>query len=77
MKYVIKSSAVSAIRISEDKLSISLDVTILYNTEEPSKLQDSSVGTTIVISLEKGDRKTLVSELEKSIQEWFDKNYNV
>lgn len=76
MNYTIKSTQTNGINLSEDSSSINIDVTIIYNLEGESKLQDSSVGTTINLSLSEGERSTMVAELQTKTTEWFNTNYN-
>jgi hypothetical protein len=76
MEYAIKSTFINKITLSEDSLSISVGVTVNFNAKEESKMADSSIGTTIVLSLKDGERNTLAQELNSKTLEWFNENYN-
>ena len=77
MTYKIISTQTSKVSLADDNLSISVDMTITYGIEGAEKMQPSSVGCTIELSLEIGERNTLVSELETKTAEWFEENFNV
>ena len=74
--YIIKSQTINAIKLAEDLKSVNLDFTLTYNLEGETKLPDGSVGNTITLSLETGERSTMVDEMNTKINEWFKNNYN-
>ena len=75
--YIIKSKTINGIKLSEDLKSVNLDFTIFYNIDGESKLPNGSIGDTITLSLETGERNTMVSEMETKIIEWFNLKFNV
>lgn len=76
MAYIIKTQTTNAIHLADDLKSVSLDVTVTYNREGESKLPDGSTGTTVVLSIEAGERDTLVPELNEKVHQWFNEQYN-
>ena len=76
MKYEIKSTIISKLILSEDRSSINIDMTIFFGIVGDDRMQPSSTGCTIELSLKDGSRDTLVSELNEKTIEWFNKNYN-
>ena len=77
MTYEIINTAIAGIVISDDGLSLQLNVVIRYRATGADKTEPSSVGCSIVLSLESGERSTLLSEYQSKVTEWFQENYNL
>ena len=77
MTYEITNTAIAGIVISDDGLSLQLNVVIRYRAVGADKTEPSSTGCSIVLSLESGERNTMLSEYQTKIVEWFQENYNI
>ena len=66
---------INKVSLSDDSLSINVDVTIIYGIVGDSIVK-SSIGTTINLLLDNSVRSSLVSELNEKIVAWFNNNYN-
>ena len=76
--YIIKGSpTTNSIKLAEDSKSVDINFTLLFNLEGETKLPDASVGDKVNLSLETGERSTMVEELNEKINEWFQTNYNL
>lgn len=76
MKYIINSTSISRIILSENGKDISIDMTIFFGVKGMDKISPSSIGCTVSLSLEDGNRNTLVAELNEKTVNWFNENYN-
>lgn len=76
MAYIIKKTERNKVYLTENDTKVNVDITIWYNLEGDTKLQDSSIGTTIILFLDTDSRNTIVAELSEKTIEWFNTNYN-
>lgn len=74
--YIIKSTSISGITLSSDEKSIDINQAITFNKEGETVLPDGNTGNTVNLSLETGERNTMLAELQSKTTEWFNSKFN-
>ena len=76
MNYIMTAvPTLNGIYLSEDKKELRCDMTISYIADGADKTQPSSVGCSIMLSME-GERSTMDAELQEKTIEWFQTTFN-